>query len=194
MAFDPNSDEYGNQGDIFKYEDNLPPSDYILVGKFMSFSTSSKGVDYAKIRMEVLSGPAKGASYWQFQTLNFSKEGSKNRLAWFCRACRFNRTFNENDPAQLADMALLRPFKACISRKTDNYGVKNDIVRYYIPGKDRQVGKAEIEIFDKWLDSHKDMRINYKDYRDQADVNYGSPPPSDDDCEERLVMDEDIPF
>lgn len=208
-AFDPTVDR-GEQSNSSKYSDgNLPPGDYLLVGKYLLMRTAkTSGMDYARIVVEVLEGPAKGASFWQFQGLDMTKDGSRKRLGWWCQAAGVDYSFDPGRVEELAGALLLRPFKASVSRKKDrsNGEWQNDISRFALPKAKGEVNAQEVHLLAEHREKFEDWRTNYKDDRSSADSTYyqsdgpgddAPPPPSDDDfggTPRQQDFDDGLPF
>ncbi len=194
MEFDPTKD-YGNQANKSKFDDNLPAGEYLLAAKFLIMKVAKKsGKDYARILIEVLEGPAKNATFWQFQSMNLEKEGTQKRLGWGCQAMGIKNPFNPADSSQLAEAMLLRPFKAYVNRKRDQQGqYYNDIARFSLPKAKGEINAEEVHILAEHRDRLSAETPRYKDQRSEADSEsqrrqdfetaYGDspPPPTDDD-------------
>lgn len=198
MEYEPGKD-YGDQGPSMKHNDNLPPGDYLLVGKFFVAKTSQDGNDYCRVVMEVIAGPLKGASFWQFVGINWNKpEVTMKRIAWQCQASRVDYSFDPQNLEQLAGALLHRPFKAEVVRKKYRDDPQNDIARFILPTKG-QVGKSEIDLMNKWMLENEDLELNYRDKREVSEYNYDSSPEEPEQKKEPVQQglqseDDVIPF
>jgi len=179
--FNPDQD-YGDQQGSSKFDNNLPPNDYNLVGVYLIARTSQKGNDYARVKLEVIDGPMKGASFWQMLGMDFSNELAMAKLGWWCQSSRLDYSFSTDDMDQLAGALLFRPFAANVKRTTYQGKPQNAIGRFLLPSRN-EISNEAIEVMTRWQMDNEDPVIRYRD--DRGETQGGgyndAPPPNDDD-------------
>jgi hypothetical protein len=180
MKYDPTRN-YGEQ-EGSRFDDNIPPGEYLMVGKFIVYRRTSgyngaEKKDYALIKYEIIKGPAKGATFWTSLWLNLEKEGSEKRLGWHCQACRVNYQFDANDDGQLAKAILLQPFKALVKKDYYKNKPQNKISRYCL-NSNNEVSSEDIREFEQWKIENEDLEPKWKDSRDEQK---NVPPLNDND-------------
>lgn len=141
MAFDPKKarEEGNNQG--------VPASTYLVAIVWMARKESKKGKPYERIKVEIISGAAKGKTFFDMINLDISNEGAAFRLGLLLGELNGDNPIELEDDAQVRSALMHKPFKAEVNRKLNDGYVNNGIAKILVGDK---VTEAEREAMEQW--------------------------------------------
>lgn len=128
-------------------EFGVPPGDYVIALTWFERKIAKKsGADYLRAKYTVVCGHAKGKVFWASISLDTSSGGAMTRLSLMAELCGVTQAFDLESDDDIRANLCLRPFKARITRKTENGYTNNDIERYL-----KEMSNAEEKAAQAWV-------------------------------------------
>lgn len=162
MAYDPTANE-PTKGQT-QYDSREIPSGVYLMGPAWLKCPTPKSW---KARFEVLMGPFKGASAFVLQGRDTSKEGTRNRLYYYCKSAGLDgvklETTNDGRITErsLSADVIGHVIKAKVTRKKNGQYVDHDFQAF----QDRsEWSSAELDVAKKWEAEFVEKRANETGY------------------------------
>lgn len=170
--FDPKK-KYGSEG--------LPPGDYLIaLVEYERKKSKERNRPYLRCKYEVCAGPAKGKFFYATVSIDTDNMGAMSRLSVFASAVGVEESFSLDDDKAFTANFVDIPFKARLTRKTENGYTNNDIERYLLD----EVTAADKKAMDAWV-------LNADEEREASHATGGGKRPTGGKSD---FGDDDIPF